>query len=54
VDFEKDRNVLQRDLDRLVQWSEMWQMKCNVAKCKVMHLGKGNACGNNVMSGGFE
>ena len=32
VDSEEDRNVLQRDLDRLVQWSEMWQMKFNIAK----------------------
>ena len=53
VDFEEDRNVLQRDLDRLVRWSEVWQMKFNVEKCKVMHLGRGNACGNYVMSGGI-
>ena len=27
-------------------------MKFNVAKCKVMHLGRGNACENNVMREG--
>ena len=33
VDSE-DREMLQRDLDRLVQWSGVWQMKFNV-ECKV-------------------
>ena len=32
VDTEGDREALQRDLDRLVQWSETWQMKFNVDK----------------------
>ena len=52
VDSERDREVLQRDLDRLVQWSEKWQMKFNVDKCEVMHLGRGNSGGVYVMSGG--
>ena len=52
VDSERDREVLQRKLDRLVQWSEMWQMKFNVDKCKVMHLGRGNSGGDYVMNGG--
>ena len=52
VDSERDREVLQRDLDRLVQWSERWQMKFNVEKCKVMHLGKRNFGGDYVMNGG--
>ena len=52
VDSERDREVLQRDLDRLVQWSEVWQMRFNVDKCKVMHLGRGNLRGDYEMSGG--
>ena len=52
VDSEVDREVLQRDLDRLVQWFEVWQMTFNVDKCKVMHLGRGNFGGNYVMNGG--
>ena len=52
VDSEVDREVLQRDLDRLVQWSEVWQMRFNVDKCKVMHLMRGNFGGNYVMNGG--
>ena len=52
VDSEEDREMLQRDLDRLVQWSEVWQMKFNVDKCKVMHLGRGNSGGNYMMNGG--
>ena len=33
---------LQKDLDKLVQWSEEWQMMFNVGKCKVMHFGRSN------------
>ena len=51
VDSDEDREALQRDLDRLVQWSEVWQMKFNVDKCKVMHLGRGNLGGSYVMGG---
>ena len=29
-------DVFQKDL----AWSESWQLRFNVAKCKVMHLGK--------------
>ena len=33
VDSEEDRGVLQQDLDRLVDWSEVWQMRFKVDKC---------------------
>ena len=33
---------LQEDLNRLHKWSEDWQMKFNVDKCKIMHIGKTN------------
>ena len=52
VDSDEDREALQRDLDRLVHWSEVWQMKFNVDKCKVMHMGRGNLGGSYVMNGG--
>ena len=34
-----DRRALQRDLEQLEQWADRWQMKFNVGKCKVLHLG---------------
>ena len=46
----EDRNRLQADLRRLVEWSDKWQMKFNVGKCKVMHLGSGNLEWNYVMN----
>ena len=52
VDSDEDREALQRDLDRLVRWSEVWQMKFNVDKCKMMHIGRGNLGGRYVMNGG--
>ena len=37
-----DKHILQDDLDKLVKWSEKWQMLLNFGKCKCMHIGHGN------------
>ena len=37
----EDGRRLQQDLDKLIQWSEDWQMLFNAGKCKVMHFGRG-------------
>jgi len=34
-----DKEALQQDLDRLVEWSKKWLVECNPVKCKVMHVG---------------
>ena len=39
VDCDVDRQTLQRDLDTLSSWAEKWQLRFNVQKCKIMHLG---------------
>ncbi|CAM5146391.1 unnamed protein product [Natator depressus] len=39
---EKDRDIIQEDLDDLVNWSNCNRMKFNSEKCKVMHLGVNN------------
>ena len=36
------KKVLQGDLDKLVKWSEKWQMLFNFGKCKCIHIGNGN------------
>ena len=33
---------LQNNRDRLVKWSEKWQMLLNFGKCKCLHTGHGN------------
>ena len=33
---------LQNDLDKLVKWSEKWQMLFNFGKCKCLHTGHRN------------
>ena len=40
LDSYGDSNMLQMDLYELDSWSESWQMKFNIQKCKVLHLGK--------------
>ena len=36
-----DKQHLQNDLDKLVKWSEKWQL-FNFGKCKCLHTGQGN------------
>ena len=42
VNTDGDKQHLQNDLDRLVNWSEKWQMLFNFGKCKCLHTGHGN------------
>ena len=37
-----DKQNLQDDIDKLVKWSEKWQMLFNFGKCKCLHTGPGN------------
>ena len=39
---DADKQSLQDDLDKLVKWSEKWQMLLNFWKCKCIHIGHGN------------
>jgi ribonuclease P/MRP protein subunit RPP40 len=40
----EDQQKLQRDVDSLMAWSEKWQLRFNVDKCKVVHYGRRNPC----------
>ena len=42
VNTDGDKEHLQNYLDRLVKWSEKWQMLFNFGKCKCLHTGHGN------------
>ena len=42
VNIDGDIQHLQNDPDRLVKWSEKWQMLFNFGKCKCQHTGNGN------------
>ena len=39
---DTDKQSLQDHLDKLVKWSEKWQMLFNFGKCKCIHIGHGN------------
>ena len=38
----EDKQKLQDYIDKLVRWSEKWQMLFNFGKCKCLHTGPGN------------
>ena len=44
-----EKQNLQDDIDKLVTWSEKWQMLFNFGKC--LHIGPGNASMNYEMGG---
>ena len=46
-----DKQTLQDDIDKLVMWSEKWQMLFNFGKCKCLHTGPGNTGMNYGMGG---
>ena len=42
---------VQHDIDKLVKWSEKWQMLFNFGKCKCLHTEPGNSGMNYEMGG---
>ena len=46
-----DKQNVQDYIDKLVNWSEKWQMLFNFGKCKCLHTGPGNTGMNYEMGG---
>ena len=46
-----DKQKLQDDIDKLVRWSDKWQMLVNFGKCKFLHTGPGDTGINYEMGG---
>ena len=51
--FRKTKEILD-DIDKLVKWSEKWQMLFNFGKCKCLHIGPGNTSMNYEMGGTIQ
>ncbi len=51
VDSLEQSQELQRDLTRLVDWAQKWDMQFNIDKCKVMHIGTKNSGVEYTMDG---
>ena len=46
-----DNTILQADIDKLLAWSNKWQLPFNIDKCKVIHFGQNNDSVNYKMYG---
>ena len=51
IKSDADRQHLQDDLNKLIEWSEKWQMLFNFGKCKCLHTGHGNEEAQYTMGG---
>ena len=51
IKSDADRQHLQDDLNKLIEWSEKWQMLFNFRKCKCLHTGHGNEDAQYTMGG---
>ena len=51
VTAQEDIEQIKTDIDKLVEWSEDWQLSFNLDKCKVMHIGSKNKEQGYVMNG---
>ncbi len=52
ADTHENVKNIQADINRIVNGTDTWQMTFNVAKCKVMHIGKANINTDNTK--GFQ
>ena len=48
---DEDPEVLQRDLQRLEDWSNSWLLTFNTSKCKTMHIGRSNQQADYQLNG---
>jgi len=51
IDWLNPVFTLQDDIDKCVQWSEVWQLLSNFSKCKILHLGRLNPKLSYTMAG---
>lgn len=51
IERDHDLEIFQSDLNRLVKWAEDWQMKFNLKKCKIMHIGRAGSRNSYEMDG---
>ena len=51
VDSVDDSSEMQNAINKVLQWSNEWQMTFNVDKCKVMHFGRNNQKYQYLMNG---
>jgi hypothetical protein len=48
---DRDRDALQKTLDKLCEWADKWGMAFNKEKCKILHVGNNNPSYDYYMQG---
>ena len=52
INSYNDCIVLQKDIDKVINWAEIWKMEFNINKCKTVHFGKNNSINFNYEMNG--
>ena len=50
----KNKITLQSDLLSLLEWSQVWQLKFNISKCGILHIGANNPRFEYYMNNDFS
>ena len=51
IQGKEDNEILQRDLDKIWNWSQTWEMEFNIKKCSVLEFGKSRRITNDYKLG---
>ena len=54
VNNTDERDSLQNDIDRLMNWSDTWLLKFNKSKCKHIHLGPETGTSYSMLDDNIE
>ena len=50
INSVNNSTILQNDINKLINWTQVWDLHFNISKCKVMHMGRTNVNNDYTMT----